>query len=435
MKASYIKKSLLKTINSMSRDIELFVKRPGMDFSRNRKCSFHSILTCILSMESHSLNREIRKFFNSIKAPIPTKSAFIQQRDKFNDYVFPYLFSSFNDSAPFKKTYQGYHLLACDGSDINIPPLNGAVDTYVHSNTKDVGYHQMHLNAMYDLLEERYSDIIIQPRAIYNEREAFLDFIDRNPISGKCVYIADAGYFSLNVLAHLLISGQSFVLKMRTPDSQSAFLKRFTLPDSDELDVRISFCVTRSKKKSYMENPDKYIYIKYDRRFDPIAPSDTDSLFRISIRLVKIMLPDGKSEYLITNLPENKFSLDSLKKLYRMRWGIETSFRYLKYNVALNYFHSIRRDFILQEMYARVILYNFTMLIVHSVSPPESKGKLQYKVSVSDAIVTCRDYLIHRFKNAEIERFILFYLTDVRLGRSSPRKTRSKRFVPLNNRV
>lgn len=147
------------------------------------------------------------------------------------------------------------------------------------------------------------------------------------------------------------------------------------------------------------------------------------------------MLPDGKSEYLITNLPENKFSLDSLKKLYRMRWGIETSFRYLKYNVALNYFHSIRRDFILQEMYARVILYNFTMLIVHSVSPPKSKGKLQYKVSVSDAIVTCRDYLIHRFKNAEIERFILFYLTDVRLGRSSPRKTRSKRFVPLNNRV
>jgi len=58
MKASYIKKSLLKTINSMSRDIKLFVKRPGMDFSRNRKCSFHSILTCILSLNRVGGGRE-----------------------------------------------------------------------------------------------------------------------------------------------------------------------------------------------------------------------------------------------------------------------------------------------------------------------------------------------------------------------------------------
>ncbi len=47
--------------------------------------------------------------------------------------------------------------------------------------------------------------------------------------------------------------------------------------------------------------------------------------------------------------------------------SIQTSYRYLKYNVALNYFHSCLREFIIQEFYARLILYNYTMLIISCV--------------------------------------------------------------------
>ena len=65
MKPSYIKSSILKTINFMSSVIESFARNPGVDFTRNRKCSFSDILLCILSMESHSTNREIRRFFQS----------------------------------------------------------------------------------------------------------------------------------------------------------------------------------------------------------------------------------------------------------------------------------------------------------------------------------------------------------------------------------
>ena len=81
-----------------------------------------------------------------------------------------------------------------------------------------------------------------------------------------------------------------------------------------------------------------------------------------------------------------------------------------------------------------MILYNFTKLVITSVSLPRLERKYQYKVSVSDAIVTCRDFLIHEIKNAEIEDLLLKYLTDVRPGRSYPRKKHSKRYIPFTNR-
>ena len=39
-----------------------------------------------------------------------------------------------------------------------------------------------------------------------------------------------------------------------------------------------------------------------------------------------------------------------------MRWGIETSFRELKYAIGLTSFHARKPDFIKQEIYARLLL-------------------------------------------------------------------------------
>ncbi|MFR2170345.1 MAG: transposase [Anaerostipes hadrus] len=41
---------------------------------------------------------------------------------------------------------------------------------------------------------------------------------------------------------------------------------------------------------------------------------------------------NGQKECLITNLPANKFPPETLKKLYCIRWKIETSFRLIKYS-------------------------------------------------------------------------------------------------------
>ena len=60
-----------------------------------------------------------------------------------------------------------------------------------------------------------------------------------------------------------------------------------------------------------------------------------------------------------TNLPENEFDITELKNLYQMRWGIETSFRELKYAIGLTHFHAKKTEYVKQEIWARLILYNF----------------------------------------------------------------------------
>lgn len=435
MKASYIKSSLLKTIDYMNQNPDQFVKKPGTDFTRNRLCPFPSVLLCLLTMENSSLNRELRRFFPPRKdGSFITKSAFVQQRAKLSDQAFPFLFSSFNKQFPFKKTFMGYHLFACDGSDINIPPLSGDDSTCVISNTEGSVYYQFHLNSVYDILEERFADILIQPRAEYDERKAFLTFLDRNKIQGKCLFIADRGFFSLNIIAHLTNSASSFLLRIQSDEFGNSFLHRFSIPQKEEFDIDLDFSVTRSRKKQYTEHPDQFIFVRKDRPFDLIPPDDREKLFPISLRLVKLVLPNGSTEFLITDLPRHSFSPKTLMYLYHLRWDTETAYSHLKYSIALNTFHSIRRDFIRQEIYARVIFYNMTMLIIHSVALPKRNRKNEYKISVSDAVITCRDFMIHRIKNETIEKRIQKYVTDIRPDREYPRKKRSKRFVPLNHR-
>ena len=76
-----------------------------------------------------------------------------------------------------------------------------------------------------------------------------------------------------------------------------------------------------------------------------------------------------------------------------MRWGIETSFRELKYAIGLNSFHSRKRDFIKQEIYARLTLYNFCERIIKKVTLPKRKRKYDYQINFTRAFHILREYL------------------------------------------
>ena len=57
-----------------------------------------------------------------------------------------------------------------------------------------------------------------------------------------------------------------------------------------------------------------------------------------------------------TNLDAEQFPAEAVKKIYAMRWGIETSFRDLKYTVGLLHFHSKKAEYIIQEIFAKLTM-------------------------------------------------------------------------------
>ena len=115
------------------------------------------------------------------------------------------------------------------------------------------------------------------------------------------------------------------------------------------------------------------------------------------------------------------FQINSEGILVSMRWGIETSFRDLKYTVGLLHFHSKKVEYILQEIFAGLIMHNFSELITSHVVIEKRNRKYEYKVNFSVSVRICREFLFKEIFPPNIELLIARYITPIRPGRSRPR--------------
>lgn len=435
---SKIKNTFSNIISSAEADRNQFVNNPGKDMIRNRKCSFSDTIHITLGLESHSLNKELSSYFGLSSNSIPSKSAFVQQRSKLNNKIYPHLFQQFNNAFPFSKRYKGFHLVSCDGTDVNLLRDKNDNTYFVDYASKENGYYQLHLNVLHHVGENRYLDAVIQPRPSIDEQTAFCTMIDRCNLDDKTIFIADRGYPSFNILAHVIENNKYFLIRAKTPEDSGSFLKNCDLPKEGLYDKDVTLYLTRSRKKELIKNPKKYRILHAHRKFDYIAPDDKESIYTLKFRVVCVQLDTGAYEYLLTNLPRCTFPPEELKILYSLRWSIETSFRHLKYTLALVYFHSVKRSFIIQEVYARLIIYNFTSLLAQCV-PHKTKEakerKWRYKISFEDAVHIAKAYLQQRLSNKKIIALLLRHMSQIRPNRHMPRNVRSQSVKSLNNRT
>ena len=121
--AETVKQTLLSLIDGM--DAADYVYNPNSDFTRNRKLTFSTMLRLILSMGTSNLGTEILKYFN-FDDEFPSVSAFVQQRQKIKTKAFEHIFREFSskmNTSENMRLFNGYRLVAVDGSDI-VYPLN-----------------------------------------------------------------------------------------------------------------------------------------------------------------------------------------------------------------------------------------------------------------------------------------------------------------------
>lgn len=431
--------------NSVLKDAENiisnYVKNPGSDMTRHRKCTLLDTITATLSFSMNRTNTELLLFFGSQNKAIPSKSAFTQQRKKFTPDFFPYLLEAFNKAIPFTKTFKGYHLVAVDGSDLNLPTNKKDTVYQIKQARSDNYFYQMHVNALFDICENRYITAITQPRPVMNETRALCHMIEQCSLPDNTIVIADRGYLSLNTIAHLLDSNLFFLIRAKSPTSG---LLKYLMESNKEADTYISLGITRSRKKIYRHNPSEYKSLKPSNVFDPIPVGDRQSIYTMNIRCTCVKLGEDSYEYLVSNLPMDVFSKEDLRELYWKRWSIETSFRRLKYALSLVYLHSVNRELIIQEVYAKMIMFNFASLIhtygaqtkiLLEKKKQKQQLKYEYQVSFDDAVPVARELLKRRIKNDIIKTLLLSHLTAIKTTKPSARRVRSQTVKPLNNRA
>jgi len=421
-----VKTELLSLIHEMAEVSWLFVKRPGIDYSRNKKLDFESTVQFILSMESSTLKKELLDFFHySVDAP--SASAFNQQRNKLLPETFEFLFHEFTSRFQSKNTYNGFRLVACDGSDLNIAYNPKDTDTYFRNSLDSKGFNQCHLNALFDLCDKRYIDAVIQPARKENESSAMTEMVDRYTGQQRTIFIADRGYETYNIFAHIQEKGMYYLIRVKDGGGGS-MISSFDLPSSDEFDQDVELILTRKQTNEVKAHPKKYKILAKSSPFDYLD-LHKERFYPMKLRVVRFAITSTDFECIITNLPRELFSAEDIKKIYATRWGIETSFRELKYAIGLNAFHSKKMEYIVQKIYARLLLYNYCELITMNVVIHQKDTKYVYQMNYTIAIHICRYFLKNDIAPSGVDKLIQKNLLPVRPGRSDPRKVKPKSMV------
>ena len=395
-----LKRQLKFCIKTMNDSSSLFVVDSNKDFTRKRKHLFGSTLFNVLLLESGSLKDEMFKLFG-YNLDTPTASSFVQARSKIRP-------DAFHSAIKDTKT------------------------TFYKANNSNKPFSAYHLNTSYDLLECTYDDIVLQGNAVMNENGAFNEIVDRYD-GPKAIFIADRGYESINSFVKVGMKNNKYLIRVKDIHSRTSVLRSFgPFPDA-EFDMHVRRTLTTKQTNEIKAHPEIYKFVPKNQRFDLF---DGSPYFDFECRVVRFKISDDTYESIVTNLDESEFNIQDIKELYHLRWEIETSYRELKYHLDLNTLHSKKRMFIEQEIYTKLVLYNFCSRVSNNIKIKEKDRKYEYQLNYVRAFHIIRNYLKEKGgKNPpDIESLIAKEILPIRPNRQNERKVKAKSPVSFNYR-
>ena len=136
-------------------------------------------------------------------------------------------------------------------------------------------------------------------------------------------------------------------------------------------------------------------------------------------RVIRFKLSSGEYECLLTDLPESEFDTETIKEIYAKRWGIETSFRLLKYSIDIVHLHSKKYSLIMQEIVAKLLMFNVYSLMVHTIPDRYLASGNIFRTNFNQAVGVLRDFILTG--NSVLLNRLLYSQVMVREGRSVKR--------------
>ena len=421
-----IKALFNSAVSSVASGISGFTFHPEKDLTRTKKLPAATLLRFLVSQGASSTRTELMDFFG-MDTQAPSASALNQQRAKLKATALEAVFRRFSTSVDALHPSSGYRFLAVDGSSFTFfsTPRFASPEYFVSGGHSAKGFYSMHLTALYDLERRTYTDAVLQPVHEKDEFRAFCTMVDRQEISPgiKYVYPGDRGFCSWNCMAHVRERGQYFLFRSKDIHSKG-ITSRFHFPGDGSFDTTVRVTLVRSHSKKIPVPEGSYRrFVDKKTAFDYIEYGSMDT-YTLEFRVVRFPLSDSSYECIVTNLPADEFPLERVRECYSARWGIETSFRKLKYTIGLSGFHSYKPEYVRQEIWAKLTAYNITETLVSHVVVETRDTKHDYQVNFSAAAHICRVFLRQSAGRIRINVMALLgrELVPIRKGRQKPRK-------------
>jgi hypothetical protein len=338
-------------LETVSQDMEIrkLVTQSETDFSRKRKLTMERIIGFIINMPKRSLSVELQEFFAGLSEgeDAATKGALSQQRSKLKPLFFQvwnqWLVNCFYEAyGEHVKRWRGFRLLAVDGSTAYLMNTEEILEYY---GTQDNQYTSVPMARVMQI-QDVLNDITVWG-ALYpiktSEQAVMSEQVNR--LYEDSITLFDRGYpsYALMYLMNNEETPRHFVMRCKTTFNK---------------EVRWFFkSRKRNKIVSLKPTPDAIATL---RQHGYRVTSNTE----IKVRMVKVKLSSGETEVLLTNLYDEKlFTVEDLKELYGLRWGIETTYGKQKNQMQMEQFSGHRVICVEQDYAAGLFVANLQSLI------------------------------------------------------------------------
>lgn len=377
---------------------------------------FTDYIQMTIQSQKSSLQTGLNTFFDTQKdGKIEySKQAFSKGRQRIKPEAYQELFLSVVDDFYEKavlSNWKGYQLFGIDGTRLNLPCTNELAELYGTQTSQGAPQVQALVSCLYDLLD----GMIVDTRFAHcksSERDAAKDMIMsfHLPRAANPVFIMDRGYPSAELMEAIISAGYKFIMRCSTE-----FLRSMELPAQDN---------TLEYKFAKLKEP-------------------------LKLRIVKIQLPNGDTEYLATNIFDSQISLDDFKWAYQKRWGIETKYNDVKNKLEIENFTGYSPIAILQDFYATMFLANLAGVLEYELheeieaahSTPENR--YAYRMNIAATISELKRTVVEMLttsswaKRERLYTHMVARLTKsvvpVRPNRSAERVKRHKSMKYPNN--
>ena len=271
-------------------------------FVRNRKMPLDDLIFSMINRKGLTLKLELRGYMNISHPGIQiSKPGYLKQRMKLNPEAFVYLYQQHNrnfyqDPETELYTFNGYLVLAADGSNVNLPTTPETLEVFGSSSRKGTKPQAaLGLACLYDTLNRMILDSTLN-RVKFNEMaicETHLENV-RDTI-GDHLYLVtlDRGYISIPAFMRMINDGKYFAARLKKPDFRDERAKM----TSDDEDVEVK--LTAARRWKHRGTPNEEIMLS------------TDSF---KLRLVKVPADNADTfEVIATNLPRDTFPADCFR--------------------------------------------------------------------------------------------------------------------------
>jgi hypothetical protein len=360
-------------------------KRSEKDFIRTRCLPFQTLFLYSINFIKGSYQDELDHYFKALfRLDVPiafvTKMALCLARRKLNYSAFiefnRHLLEFFYDHFKNTKTWNGFNLLAIDGSTLKLFKYKDIREHFgILKPNKGPACVMARVSQMFDVLNKVTIEAFITPYRV-GERELFRNHMLN--LLPSDLLLLDRGYPAYWLFNLIMSQGGNFCARI---SKQWKIIQDFI--ESGDQEALIELHASHQSKKECNE-----------------MGLDIDPLH---LRLIRVELDTGEIEVLITSLTDKqKFAPEIFKDLYHKRWPVEVDYLFMKQRIQIGNFSGKSVLSVYQDFHAKVFAKNLTWILAsptqNAIRNTRDEKMHEYQLNMTQAISKSKDTIFLLFE-------------------------------------